>query len=146
MASPADEYSPALSPDGRWLAYVSDESGRSEIYLRPFPAVNEGKWQVSSAGGTEPLWAHSSRELFYRSAGHQLVAATIVPGSTQPVGGQRALFSDSLFGGEGIHTDYAISPDDRRFLMIRQEFEPSRTLVLVLNWIEDIRSQMEASR
>ena len=146
VTSPAEEYSPALSPDGRLLAYVSDESGRTEVYVRPFPSVNEAKWQVSSTGGTEPLWAHSSRELFYRSGAHQLMAATILPGGMRPVGAQRPLFDDSQFAAEGIHTDYAISPDDRRFLMIREELEPSRTIVLVLNWFEDIRLQMEPAR
>ncbi len=58
---------PKVSPDGRWMAYMSDESGKSEIYVRPFPEVNQGRWQVSTGGGDTPLWSPDGRELFYRS-------------------------------------------------------------------------------
>ena len=75
LASPANEGTPAFSPNGRWLAYTSDESGRSEIYVRPFPGPG-GKWQVSTDGGTEPVWARSGRELFFRS-GDRMMAAPI---------------------------------------------------------------------
>ena len=61
-----EEVAPALSPDGRWLAYASNESGRYEVYVRPFPDANAGRWQVSRNGGNEPVWAHNGRELFYR--------------------------------------------------------------------------------
>ena len=68
-----DENAPVLSPDGRWLAYVSDETGQDEVWVRPFPNVDAGRWQVSARGGTEPLWAHSGRELFYKSQGSMKV-------------------------------------------------------------------------
>ena len=60
------ETQPQISPDGRWMAYVSDESGKSEVYVRPFPDVDKGKWQVSTSGGDSPLWSPDGRELFYR--------------------------------------------------------------------------------
>jgi hypothetical protein len=146
LASPADEYAPALSPDGRWLAYVSDESGRAEVYVRPFPAVNDGKWQVSTTGGNEPVWAHSGRELFYRNGANQLMAAAIALGSRLAIGEQHALFDAGQFAAEGIHADYAVSPDDRRFLMIRQEPNPTGAVVVVFNWLQEIRSRLGQSR
>jgi serine/threonine-protein kinase len=86
------EINPALSPDGRWLAYASNESGRFEVYVRPFPDVNARRVQVSQAGGTEPRWAHSGRELFFRNGAHALVAATVVPAATFTLGRQTVLF------------------------------------------------------
>ena len=68
---------PALSPDGRWIAYVSDESGSSEVYVRAFPDVNSGKWQVSTDGGVMPMWADSGRELYYLDDNMGLVAALV---------------------------------------------------------------------
>jgi serine/threonine-protein kinase len=146
LASPADEYAPALSDDGRWLAYVSDESGRAEVYVRPFPAVHDGKWQVSTTGGSEPVWAHSGRELFYRNGANQLMAAAIASGSRLPIGEQHALFDAGQFAAEGIHADYAVSPDDRRFLMIRQEPNPTGAVVVVFNWLQEIRSRLGPAR
>ena len=76
-AGQADEYMPAMSPDGRWVAYVSIESGREEVYVRPVPDVDRARWQVSSAGGTSPVWGSSSRELYYVARGDTMVAATV---------------------------------------------------------------------
>ena len=73
---------PDVSPDGRWFAYVSDESGRAELYVRQFADPGAGKWQVSVDGGSEPLWAHSGRELFYRTLRGDMMAAEVVPGAT----------------------------------------------------------------
>ena len=72
-----NETAPALSPDVQWLAYVSDESGRNEVYVRSFPNVGDTKRQVSTEGGEEPVWAHSGRELFYKNPARELVAATV---------------------------------------------------------------------
>ena len=144
LTSPADEYSPALSPDGRWLAYVSDESGKLEVYLRPFPEVTRGKWQVSTAGGSEPMWAHSGRELFFRSADRRMVAAPLVLGDQAAVGPQRVLFDAQPFAEEGIHADYAVSPDDRRFLMIRLDPRPAGRHVVLTNFFTDIRATVGA--
>ena len=78
-----DESAPALSPDGKWLAYASDETGRTEVYIRPFPNVDDGKWQVSSNGGQAPLWAHSGRELFYVDAERNMMVAPMPTGPSQ---------------------------------------------------------------
>ncbi len=93
IATPAREVSPALSPDGKWIAYASDESGVFETYVRPFPNVSSARWQVSTAGGTNPIWSHSGRELFFRNNNGDLVAAAITTVPTFTVGQQRTLFS-----------------------------------------------------
>jgi len=127
------EYSPALSPDGKWLAYVSNESGRYEVWVTSFP-VPQGKWQVSSAGGTEPLWARSGRELFYITEGH-LVAAAVTTTTTFQAAPPQRLFSILPFATYGIfNRNYDIMPDDKRFMMIQRNEEPTTRLVAVLNW------------
>ncbi len=95
LTSPAREVSPALSPDGRWLAYESDESGTSEVYVRPFPDVASARWQVSLSGGTGPIWAHSGRELFYLNGRQEMVSTEVRPGPTFSVGETRILFPAS---------------------------------------------------
>ena len=81
LTTQAKEVSPAISPDGRWLAYESDESSTSEVYVRPFPDVGSGRWQVSLNGGTAPRWAHSGRELFYVNGKQELVTRRGAAGS-----------------------------------------------------------------
>ncbi len=96
LATPAQERAVALSPDGRWLAYMSDESGRDEVYVRPFPNVDDGKWQVSLTGGGQPLWARSGREIFYRSAANQMMVAQVSASPRFSVANRHVLFSISL--------------------------------------------------
>ena len=142
LTAMADEYSAALSPDNRWLAYVSDESGTAEVYVRPFPEVDQAKWQLSSGGGSEPGWAHSGRELFFRDHAGHMVAVSVEAGHTFSTGTPRVLFDASPYRSEGIHTDYAVSPDDRRFLMIRQDAAASSSVVVVFNLLEDVRQRL----
>ncbi len=80
--SPATEVDPTVSPDGRWIAYASDESGISEIYVRPFPDAASARWQVSPAGGSDPVWSHSGREIFYKSGRNELVTVAVAPGAS----------------------------------------------------------------
>lgn len=113
-----DEKAPAISPDGRWIAYESDETGQDEVYVRPFPAVAEGKWQISVNGGREPVWARSGREIFYRRGDEVLTAARIDPGPPFRVGDRTGLFS---LEGLGLstsedHATFDVAPDDQRFL------------------------------
>ncbi|MEO5579828.1 MAG: protein kinase, partial [Gemmatimonadaceae bacterium] len=106
-----------LSPDGRWMAYVSNESGQDEVYVRPFPTMR-GRWQVSGGGGTEPVWSPDGREIFYRNFERMLVAAAspAASGSSISVGARRQLF-EAHFARGGSHAGYDITPDGRRFLM-----------------------------
>ena len=84
---------PEFSPNGRYLAYQSDESGRSEVYVRPFPQVDSGRWQISTTGGTRPAWARSGRELFYLDASNTLTAVPVqTSGSTFSAGTPAKVF------------------------------------------------------
>jgi len=144
LATTFDELNPKLSPDGRWLAYISNESGRDEVYVRPFPGPG-GRWQVSTAGGTEPLWAHSGRELFYRSADDQLVRAEVMSGSGFVVGARTPLFSVESYKSDRNHTLYDVSPDDQRFLMIKSG-GGSRQVIVVLNWFGEVAQRMRGGQ
>jgi serine/threonine-protein kinase len=129
-----EERSPALSRDNRYIAYVSDESGRAEVYVRPFPDVASARWQVSTGGGTEPRWSHSGRELFYRSAAGDLIAAPVVPGPAFKVAEERPLFSTLDFQNDNMHSMYDVLPDDQGFLFVRQEGGSESRVVVIENW------------
>jgi serine/threonine-protein kinase len=121
-ASPFNDAYPAISPDGRWLAYVSDESGRNEVYVRTFPGFTS-KLQVSQNGGSEPVWARSGRELFYRSgsaAEPWLVSAAIETSGGVRVTGRSRLFTVASYEFAIPHANYDVFPDGRSFVMVRQ--------------------------
>ncbi|HET9040639.1 MAG TPA: hypothetical protein VFN40_10735, partial [Gemmatimonadales bacterium] len=109
------ESAPALSPDGKWLAYQSDETGRMEVYVRPYPEPG-ARVPVSLHGGTEPVWAHSGRELFFRS-GDSLMAAAVALNPSFAVTGRRGLFAGSFVSG-GNYREYDVAPDDQHFVML----------------------------
>ena len=126
-----------FSPDGRWLAYVSDESGREEIYVRPFPDIDAGRWQVSTGGGTQPLWARNGRELFYRN-GSQMMAVDITAEPTFNPGNPRLLFRGEYMSAPNPGANYDVTSDGQRFLMVQTtESEQAPTQINVaLNWFE----------
>ena len=140
LQTPSNESGATFSPDGRWLAYVSDESGRDEVYVRAFPGSG-GKWQISTQGGDEPVWARDGRELFYRNRDN-LMAVTVATKPTFVAGTPK-----SLFEGRYEKTSYKflpnydVSPDGQRFLMIKaSEPESAATqLNVVLNWADELR-------
>ncbi len=144
VQTPATEAFGEISPDGRWLAYQSNASGQSEIYVAPFPNVTAGKWQVSTSGGTQPVWARKTPELFYESMG-ALMRVTLTSGSTFAAGAPARLFDAPGLNMPGIPGRlYDIAPDGRRFLMTK----PSRAaeapaqsarLILVQHWFEDLK-------
>ena len=109
------ESAPALSPDGKWLAYQSDETGRMEVYVRPYPGPG-ARVSVSLHGGTEPVWAHSGRELFFRS-GDSLMAAAVALSPSFAVTGRRPLFTGSFLSGD-TYREYDVAPDDQHFVML----------------------------
>jgi serine/threonine-protein kinase len=119
VATDAEETSPAISWDSRWLAYASDETGRKEIYVRPFPNTGDGKWLISTGGGTEPVWARSGAELFYRDASHNMVVATVAArGNSFEVLDRRVLFGARPYVADDDNRFYDLSPDGQRFIMI----------------------------
>jgi len=139
VASPQEELSPAVSPDGRWLAYVSSISGRREIYLREFLGAGDNVERVSRNGGTEPVWSRSGRELFYRSAADSLVSVEVLPGSVAHLGRRQSLFSTFGYLAHEFHRNYDVGPNDERFLML-QNIEQDAGLVVVFNWKEELKA------
>ncbi len=141
VASRFWETTPAFSPDGHWLAYTSDESGPNQVYVVPFPDTHAAKWAVSTSGGTDPEWSHRGNELFYRDGAGNLVAAEVKTSPTFLVGRATSLFStaglEMLLGLKG----YAVSPDDRRFLMIRPAVGAPEKLIVVENWFEELKAK-----
>ena len=143
-ATEFQERSIALSRDGRWLAYVSDRSGRNEVYVRPFPDASSGLVQVSTDGGDDPVWAHNGRELFYRNGANEMVAVQISGDPTFVAGEQAVLFSMADYLPSNGNPLYDMSPDDRRFVMLRtgNEGAASAGAYLVTNWFEELRQRM----
>jgi eukaryotic-like serine/threonine-protein kinase len=142
-----DERAPTISPDGKWLAYQSDESGRDEIYIRAFPDSAAGRRQVSAAGGGEPLWAHSGRELFYRSTSGQMMAVPITTAPTLTVGPEQALFVDSTYLRAPSYRGYDVTQDDKAFVMLRLLPETAQSatgqLVFVDNWFTELKTKVK---
>jgi serine/threonine-protein kinase len=150
MAGDYDEVAPAISPDTRWIAYASMETGRWEVFVRPFPDVNGGKWQVSTEGGQQPLWAHNGRELFFLDVQRNIVAASV---ETEPhfrVVERTVLFRlGTEYAAGGWGGTYDITADDERFLLARfvgsDETVQSR-IILVENWFEELEEIMGGGR
>ena len=133
-----------LSPNGRWLAYESNESAREEVYVRPFPDVNAGRWQVSNGGGRMPLWARSGQELFYLSPDGALMGVLVDPGPSWHGGNPVQILPGQYFyGGDGaiIGRTYDISPDGKRFLMIKEGGSEAaqQKIVVVQNFFEELK-------
>jgi Tol biopolymer transport system component len=126
-----------FSPDGRWIAYVSNESGRNEIYLQSYPD-HAGKLQISSDGGDEPVWAHDGRELFYRNTSKMMVAEII----NQPAfkAGKPRLLFEGRYENLSWEPNYDVSPDGQKFLMLKSlDDTPPNQINIVLNWYEELR-------
>ena len=120
------EFNAEISPDGRWVAYESNEDGQNQVHVRPFPKVDTGHWQISTSGGTRPLWARSGRELFYLDGNGVLTAVPVQTGGAMFSAGNPAkLFDTRYYSGTAGRT-YDVSPDGQRFLMIRTARPPSR--------------------
>ena len=139
------EAAPVLSPDGRWLAYVSNESGRSEVYVRSFPNVRDTKRQVSTEGGVEPMWAHSGDELFFKNPARQLVAVTVRTVPTFVVVQRQALFTvDPGIANFLTMARYDVAPDDQRFLMFRPPVNGDSLpgVTVVENFLEEVKARV----
>jgi len=133
---------PEVSPDGRWLAYQSNESGQPEVYVRPYPKIDDGRWQISTDRGTRPAWSRNGRELFFLDGTDRLSVAPIaVNGSTLIPGAPRQLLEKAYYPGftsRGSNLrGYDVSPDGQRFLMIKSTEGASGSqsvMTIVVNW------------
>ena len=145
---PGNQTNADLSPDGKWIAYQSNESGRDEIYVRPFPLVNTGRWQVSSAGGSRPVWARNGREIFFLDESMRLVAVPVQAGATFNSGNPAILFELPSTPTATART-YDVAPDGR-FLVIKfpknDKTSNAPTLNVVVNWTDEFERLMPAKR
>jgi len=147
LRTPFNESAARFSPDGRWLAYISDESGHWEIYVQPYPGPG-GKWQISTEGGTEPLWNPNGRELFYRS-GDKMMAVEITTKPSFSAGKPKVLFEGRYQLAPGTFPNYDVSPDGQRFLMLKpsEQGAASPTQInVVLNWFEELKRNVPAAK
>jgi serine/threonine protein kinase/Tol biopolymer transport system component len=147
LQRPFNVSAPRFSPDGRWLAYVSDESSRYEVYVQPYPGPG-GKWQISTEGGTEPVWNPNGRELFYRS-GDKLMAVDIATQSGFTFGKPRMLFAGQYQTTPVTFPNYDVSPDGKRFLMLKptEQAQAAHTQInVVLNWFEELKQKVPTGK
>ncbi|WP_411282083.1 TolB family protein [Gemmatimonas sp.] len=142
IVGPTDDKLPRVSPDGLWLAYVSNEAGREEVYVRSL-APGGGRVAVSSSGGGEPLWSRDGRRLFYRED-RKLMVADIGLTPRIAVGARRVLF-DRPFETDAFHPNYDVFPDGSGFVMVRTNDE-SRRLVVELNWVATLRRRLGGAK
>ena len=134
-----DAGSAVFSPDGRWLAYDSNESGNDEIYLSPFPAAG-GKWQVSQGGGVQPQWKHDGSALYYLAPGGKLMEASVREnGSAVEIGTPKELFQTPVAGQAAAAHSYSVAPDGKRFLVNKTAQGASLPLTLVANWTAGLK-------
>jgi Tol biopolymer transport system component len=146
VATSFTEMEPAVSPDGKWLAYSSNQSGVPEVYVRPFPATGGGQWQVSNGGGSAPDWSSDGRELFYEGSGLQFMAAEVATKPTFFVQGLRPLFSMVPFMDPGYHQAYAVAPDGKSFYFAMQGRSAAARgvhLVWVDHWFSDLQQRLK---
>ena len=132
-----------ISPDGHWLAYQSNASGRNEISVRPFPNVDAGHWTISTSGGTRPLWARSGTELFYLDGVGAMTRVAIQTAPTFSAGTPTTLFATRYL--TAVPRAYDVSPDGQRFLMIKAASGyQAPSMVVVLNWLEELKAKLPA--
>jgi serine/threonine-protein kinase len=139
LTGPFNELAPTISPDGRWLAHVSDESGRLEVYVRPFPSLG-GRWQISTNGGRFPRWAKTTGELFYRE-GHKMMVVDVGTSPDFSAGRPRILFENAAMANA-----FDVAADGQRFVMIDTSANPKPTQIdVIVNWFEELKRKVPVS-
>jgi serine/threonine-protein kinase len=142
LTTPFNEYRPALSPNGRWLAYESDESGQNEIYVRPFPEVDTNKWPVSSGGGVEAKWSRDGRTLFYLGP-TSLMEAAVGEGAAFTYETPKAVLDRAPYYYHPTPPrSYDVSPDGRRFVFVKLPAVEQQQIIVVTNWVEELERRV----
>ena len=142
FTTPDQENGPALSPDGKWLAYTTvGAQSAAQVYVRPFPNAYMGQWQISFDGGSEPRWGHSGHELFYRDAIGDMIAVEVRTSPTFAVVSRKSLFSTRAYFRVGNHYGYEVLPGDQRFVVLPFGGLDERggDLILVQHWTQDVK-------
>jgi eukaryotic-like serine/threonine-protein kinase len=133
IATRDDERNGIVSPDGQWLSYESDRSGQFEIYVRPFPNVDEGEWQVSAGGGRQAVWTRFSKELFHVALdGSLLIVSVNARGSEWSAGTPQKFLDNRYFSGGGVPRQYDVAPDGERVLVLKQWSDQGSPQILVV--------------
>ena len=149
LKTPFTEGDAKFSPDGRWIAYNSNETGSSEIYVQPFPGAPSGpggKWQISTRGGVEPVGARNGRQLYYRSE-EKMMAVAVEAAPSFAASKPKVVFEGRYLASPGNYAYYDVSPDGQRFLMIKTDETAAATqLHLVVDWFEDLRRRAGSGR
>ncbi len=143
LPSRLDHYAMRLSPDGRWLAYVSEESGVAEVYVRPFPNVDSARIAISVGGGVEPLWGRDGTELFFRGRRGEMFATPVTLGARFTQGTPTLLFRLPGLVQDPYHRAYDVSPDGTRFLMVTSAGDDASDLNVIVNWRVEVERAME---
>jgi len=144
IRTPANELTPEISPDGRWIAYDSNESGQFEIYVRPYPDTNRGRWQISTGGGRQPLWSRDGRELFYRDFSGAVMGVRVTSTPAFSSDAVTKVLDASTYpggGSSGSARGYDVAGDGR-FLMVKlgqRDAGASPSIVIVQNWFEELK-------
>jgi eukaryotic-like serine/threonine-protein kinase len=142
LDEPFDDYMPAISPDGHWLAYVSNSTGKYEVYARPYPSAGAAT-RISDGGGTEPRWSHDGRRIFYRNAAG-LHAATLAADGSASIAARSTLFRDD-FDGNMPHANYDVGLDDKSFVMLAPSAKGEAQMVLVVNWRQELDARLASA-
>ena len=151
LTEPHNEGHAKVSPDGRWMAYVSEESGSAEVYVRPFPSVGDGRWLISRSGGVSPIWGPDSRELFFLTGTNSeavVMAVELETDQAFAAGNPRSLFSGPYrVPVPTTAPTWDISPDGERFLMLKDAvpFSALTSTAVVLNWTEELKRVVPAN-
>jgi eukaryotic-like serine/threonine-protein kinase len=133
-----DNFGAAISPNGKWLAYTSNESKQNEVYVRPFPSVDSARWTISVNGGAEAVWSRNGRQLFFRTPAGDMMAFQMTTGDVFQPNTPVRLFNNRHLASDAFHQTYDVSLDDKKFIMIRTSQKAAQTLGVVINWGAEI--------
>jgi hypothetical protein len=143
LSTPFNESEPMFSPDGRWIAYESNESGPNEVYVRPFPGPS-GKWLISTEGGTSPTWSRTRPEIVYASLDNRLMVASYTVKGDAFQADKPRVWSERRFMERSPFRSFGLHPDGER-VVLAERAEPD-TLVLIFNFFDELRRMAPSAR